>query len=164
MVAFIWNLALLALAVPALAAPAPATVPTGFDTRSPTVHLNKRTIYGGKNAQCPAPNNQYYSKAAVEAAAQRAADHLFAGTTVGTGNYPHKFNNKEAFVYPNCSPPYYEFPIMASGQIFAGKNNKYPDADRVVIGNRAGNSANLCGVMTHNGAPVKNGFLPCALS
>ncbi|CAE6473702.1 hypothetical protein ACGC1H_001108 [Rhizoctonia solani] len=155
MVAFIWNLALLAVAVPALAIPAPTETPD----------LSKRTIIDGRTADCLGV--QFFQQAAVVAAGQAAVNHVRAKTTVGTNKYPHVFRNKpENFVFQaGCNPPYWEFPIMPNGAIFAGRNNNQPGTERVVIGSisSTSNDAHLCGVMTHIGA-TGNGFKECILT
>ncbi|CAE6409294.1 unnamed protein product [Rhizoctonia solani] len=141
MVTFIWNLALLALAAPTLAIPAP------------TETLDKRTITSPKKATC---HGYTYTQSRVQAAAQAAASHLNARTTVGQNAYPHQFRNSpENFVFQaGCNAPYYEFPILQSGSIFTGATG--PGADRVVIGSMSSTKADavLCGAMTHTGAPT----------
>ncbi|CAE6467948.1 unnamed protein product [Rhizoctonia solani] len=154
MVAFIWNLALLALAVPALAIPAP----------SETLDLSKRTITDIKQAGCG--GTKFFSRAQVQAAAQAAVNHQRAGTTVGFNNYPHEFFNSPDNVpfQAGCNAPWFEFPILSNRQIFTGASG--PGPDRVVIGSisNTANDAVLCGVMTHTGAPNPGLFVGCNLS
>ncbi|CAE7229153.1 unnamed protein product [Rhizoctonia solani] len=156
MVAFISSLALFALFVPALAMPAP--------NANATVELSKRAITSPVFTQANCEGVQYYQKSAVEAAAKEAVKHLKSGGAVGQGNrwYPHEFRNyPEQFPYAsNCKSKWYEFPIMASGQVFRGGQ---PMEDRVVIGSWNGaDDAVVCGVMTHRNA-VRNGFKECKL-
>ncbi|CUA74166.1 hypothetical protein RSOLAG22IIIB_10998 [Rhizoctonia solani] len=150
MIAFVWNLALLALAVPALAIPAPTE----------SVDLGKRTISDVMNINC---QGVYFQDTYVEASAQKAANHLKAGTTVGNNRYPHVYRNRpENFQFQaGCNAPYYEFPLMSNGRVYNGGD---PKADRVVIGSWVSGTANakLCGGVTHRGA-TGNGFKQCSL-
>lgn len=83
-----------------------------------------------------------FTKAAVQAAANEALDHLVSSSTVGDNDYPHQYNNYEGFSFNSgCAPPYYEFPLFKSSLYTGGS----PGADRVVIGSRSGSSAKFCG-------------------
>jgi hypothetical protein len=78
----------------------------------------------------------------VQAAANEALDHVVAGTTVGSNDYPHQYNNYEGFTFNSgCTPPYYEFPLFKSS-VYTGGD---PGADRVIIGAVSGSSGKFCG-------------------
>lgn len=62
----------------------------------------------------------YYSAAAVNSASQAACNHFRAGTTAGSSNYPHRYNNYEGFNFGGVSGPYQEFPILSSGSVYTG--------------------------------------------
>ncbi|KAH6695642.1 Ribonuclease/ribotoxin [Plectosphaerella plurivora] len=96
--------------------------------------------------------SQFYSAAAVNAAAVRACNLYRAGTQIGSNNYPHTFNNREGFAFA-AAGPYQEFPIMASGAIYSGGS---PGPDRVVINT----SCRQAGAITHTGASGNN-FVIC---
>lgn len=93
-------------------------------------------------------NTRYYaagfiiSSTNIDAAAERALDHLNAGTQVGSNDYPHLFNNREGFTFnTGCRAPYYEFPVVRGG-VYTGGD---PGCDRVVIGTWDGTNARFCG-------------------
>ncbi|KAI5856998.1 Ribonuclease/ribotoxin [Tricharina praecox] len=112
-------------------------------------------VTGVTGANC---NGYVFTKAAVQAAANEALDHLVSSSTVGDNDYPHQYNNYEGFSFNSgCAPPYYEFPLFKSSLYTGGS----PGADRVVIGSRSGSSAKFCDVITHYGASG-NAFLMCA--
>ncbi|KAA8650250.1 hypothetical protein EYZ11_003847 [Aspergillus tanneri] len=93
-----------------------------------------------------------YSSSAVSSA-QDAGYKLYEdGKTVGSNNYPHKYNNYEGFDFP-VSGTYQEWPILSSGDVYNGGS---PGADRVVF-----NTKNeLAGLITHTGASGNN-FVQC---
>ncbi|KAL7271438.1 hypothetical protein RUND412_005807 [Rhizina undulata] len=98
------------------------------------------------------------SKSAVQSAAQAALDHLNAGTQVGSGNYPHQYNDYEGFKFnAGCNAPYYEFPVLKSSVYTGGA----PGCDRVVIGSWDGKNSAFCDSITHCGAS-DNKFLQCS--
>ncbi|KAI0397036.1 Ribonuclease/ribotoxin [Xylariaceae sp. FL0594] len=99
-------LALAALLIPALAAPAPISV---LEERAATT--------------C---GSHYYSATQVSQAASRACSDYKSGSS--PGGYPHTYNNYEGFSFP-ISGPYLEFPILESGLYTGGS----PGADRVII-------------------------------
>jgi len=74
------------------------------------------------------------------------------GQTVGSGKYPHQYNDYEGFNFPSAGP-YYEFPILNSYKPYTGGS---PGADRVIF---TGSGA-YEGVITHTGASG-NDFLQC---
>ncbi|KAB8209369.1 amino acid permease-domain-containing protein [Aspergillus parasiticus] len=93
-----------------------------------------------------------YSSSAVTTA-QNAGYKLHEdGETVGSNSYPHKYNNYEGFDF-SVSSPYYEWPILSSGQVYSGGS---PGADRVVFNE----NNQLAGVITHTGASGNN-FVEC---
>ncbi|KAH8433774.1 hypothetical protein N8T08_002068 [Aspergillus melleus] len=93
-----------------------------------------------------------YSSSAVNSAKNAGYELYSDGETVGSNNYPHKYNNYEGFDFP-VSGTYQEWPILSSGSIYSGGS---PGADRVVF-----NTQNqLAGVITHTGASGNN-FVEC---
>lgn len=52
-----------------------------------------------------------------------------------------------------------EYPILRDGTRFAA--GKKPKTDRVVVARLAHNNFARCRIMTHEGAPRWNGFVPC---
>ncbi|RKU44021.1 hypothetical protein DL546_004058 [Coniochaeta pulveracea] len=54
---------------------------------------------------------------------------LKSGSTLGSGSYPHQYNDYEGFSFPNAAP-WYEFPILSSYSVYTGGS---PGADRVIL-------------------------------
>ncbi|KAI1085602.1 hypothetical protein F5B20DRAFT_575110 [Whalleya microplaca] len=75
-----------------------------------------------------------------------------SGSTVGSNDYPHEFDNREGFDIPDPAP-WYEFPILSSFDPYTGGS---PGADRVVF-NDAGKFQLA---VTHTGASGNN-FVQC---
>ncbi|KAI0180345.1 fusion protein containing ompA-signal peptide/RNase T1 [Hypoxylon sp. FL1284] len=75
-----------------------------------------------------------------------------SGDTLGSGDYPHQYNNYEGFDFPDPSP-WYEFPILSSFDVYDGGS---PGADRVVFDNNGKFEA----AITHTGASG-NDFVAC---
>lgn len=73
--------------------------------------------------------------------------------TVGSGHYPHVYNNYEDIDFP-VEPTYYEFPILTSHKTYSGGS---PGADRVVFND----NNELAGLLTHSGSSG-NGFSACS--
>ncbi|KAF7562164.1 hypothetical protein G7046_g1977 [Stylonectria norvegica] len=94
-----------------------------------------------------------YTAAAVNAASVAACNYVKADDTAGTSTYPHVYNNLEGFAFGGLSGPYYEFPILSSGSIYAGGS---PGPDRVVITA----ACKQAGTITHTGASG-NDFVAC---
>lgn len=67
-------------------------------------------------------------------------------------DYPHQYNNYEDFNFP-VPGEYFEFPIMADGDVYDGGS---PGADRVVFNE----NDKLAGVITHYGAE-DGSFVAC---
>lgn len=67
--------------------------------------------------------------------------------------YPHQYKDYEGFNFP-VSGPYYEFPIMSSGEVYDGGS---PGADRVIFND----NDQLAGVITHSGSSG-DGFSQCS--
>ncbi|KGO77417.1 Guanine-specific ribonuclease N1/T1 [Penicillium italicum] len=67
-------------------------------------------------------------------------------------DYPHEYHDYEGFEF-SVSGPYYEFPILSSGEIYEGGS---PGADRVIFNG----DDELAGVITHNGASGDD-FVAC---
>ncbi|KAF2657767.1 ribonuclease-domain-containing protein, partial [Lophiostoma macrostomum CBS 122681] len=78
---------------------------------------------------------------------------LKAGTTLGSGSYPHVYNDYEGFSFPT-SKPWYEFPILSSYAPYTGGS---PGADRVIFDSKGAFDS----VLTHTGASSTNGFVQC---
>ena len=76
-----------------------------------------------------------------------------SGDTLGSGSYPHVYNNYEGFDF-SVSSPYYEFPILSSYTVYTGGS---PGADRVIFNTRN----QLAGLITHTGASGNN-FVACS--
>lgn len=71
---------------------------------------------------------------------------------MGSGGYPHVYNDYEGFGFPDAGP-YYEFPVLGSYVVYTGGS---PGPDRVIF-------TKACvyeGVITHTGASG-NDFLQC---
>lgn len=78
----------------------------------------------------------------------------------GGSPYPHSFGNKEKLHFPLCpSGAYLEFPIFPDGHEFSKKDK--PEADRLVYEEKSAGVYKFCGLMTHDGAKEKNGFIEC---
>jgi hypothetical protein len=60
-----------------------------------------------------------YTKQQVDAAVAGGCRLHAEGDQLGSGNYPHRFNNREGLVFA-VSGPYQEFPILASGAVYSG--------------------------------------------
>ncbi|EGP89360.1 unnamed protein product [Zymoseptoria tritici ST99CH_1A5] len=97
--------------------------------------------------------NQYYSASQVSAAVNKGYNYYANGQQVGSGNYPHQYNNREGFSFA-VSGPYQEFPILASGSTYSGGS---PGPDRVVFNTRG----QWGGTITHTGAS-NNNFVGCS--
>jgi len=112
------------------------------------------TVAGITGVDC---DGYTFTPAQVTAAASAALSHLNAGTQVGSGNYPHQYNNREGFTFNSgCKAPYYESPIFRD-HVFTGGD---PGPDRVVVGSWDGTNAAFCDGITHYGASGNN-FLQC---
>ncbi|KAK3956127.1 Ribonuclease/ribotoxin [Pseudoneurospora amorphoporcata] len=93
-----------------------------------------------------------YTSSAVTAALNKGYGYYSSGTTVGSNNYPHQYNNYEGFNFPTAKP-WYEFPILSSGAVYTGGS---PGPDRVIFDSRG----NLDMLITHTGAS-NNAFVAC---
>ncbi|KAL8827954.1 MAG: hypothetical protein Q9170_006802 [Blastenia crenularia] len=93
----------------------------------------------------------YYQSDINEAVAQ-GCNYLKKGQTVGSGSYPHVYNDYEGFNFPSASP-WYEFPILSSYNPYTGGS---PGPDRVIFTKSCAYQA----VITHIGAGG-NDFLQC---
>ena len=60
-----------------------------------------------------------YSSSRVRAAFNQGYNYYSNDQQVGSGNYPHTYNNYEGFDFP-VSGPYQEFPILQSGNVYTG--------------------------------------------
>ncbi|KAG6036496.1 hypothetical protein E4U41_005701 [Claviceps citrina] len=104
----------------------------------------------GGSATC---GSTEYSSEAVAKAADASCQRVKKGTAVGSNSYPHQYKNFEKFSLKGLSGPFYEFPILASGQIYSGGS---PGPDRVIITK----DCTQAGVLTHQGAK-NNAFREC---
>ncbi|GAB7326699.1 hypothetical protein MBLNU13_g10654t1 [Cladosporium sp. NU13] len=93
-----------------------------------------------------------YSASQVSAAVNQGCNYFEGGQQVGSGNYPHKYNNYEGFDF-RVSGPWQEFPIKTSGVYTGGS----PGADRVVFNS----NCQYAGSITHTGASGNN-FVGCS--
>ncbi|KAF2468872.1 ribonuclease-domain-containing protein [Lindgomyces ingoldianus] len=94
-----------------------------------------------------------YTQAKVTAAKNAGYSYVKQGGTAGGSTYPHAYNNYEGFDFP-VSGPYYEFPLLSSGQTYTGGS---PGADRVIFNS----GGSLAGEITHTGASGNN-FVGCS--
>ncbi|OAQ92102.1 ribonuclease domain-containing protein [Purpureocillium lilacinum] len=100
----------------------------------------------------------WYYDSAVDAASSVACSYVRRGR--GTGNYPHQYKNYEHFQFPGTVPPYYEFPLLASGRIYVHGMAAGPD--RVIIAyNHRTRFCQPAGQITHTGANG-NHFVACS--
>ncbi|KAL2037185.1 hypothetical protein N7G274_010048 [Stereocaulon virgatum] len=93
-----------------------------------------------------------YTQSDIDAAVQQGYSDYQSGQTAGSSSYPHQYNDREGFAFPD-SGPYYEFPILGSEQVYTGGS---PGADRVIFTG----DGTYEGVITHQGA-AGNDFLQC---
>ncbi|KAI0097597.1 guanine specific ribonuclease N1 [Nemania sp. FL0031] len=93
-----------------------------------------------------------YTQSAIDDAVQQGYGYYEDGETVGSNDYPHQYNNYEGFDFPDAGP-WYEFPILSSGDAYTGGS---PGADRVVF-NADGSFQDA---ITHTGASG-NDFVGC---
>ena len=119
--------------------------PTSISPASPALALRQA---GG--ATC---GSNDYSSGDVSDAANTACNYVASGSTVGSNKYPHIYHDYEGFDL-SAPGPWYEFPILASGQEYSGGS---PGADRVIIND----NCDLAGVLTHTGASGNN-FKECS--
>ncbi|KAI0883340.1 ribonuclease-domain-containing protein [Annulohypoxylon maeteangense] len=95
-----------------------------------------------------------YWQSDIDAAVKQGYNYQQQGKTVGSGKYPHVYNDYEGFNFPD-SGTYYEFPILSSFKVYTGGS---PGADRVVF---LGSNGNYEGSITHTGASGNN-FVQCS--
>jgi len=93
-----------------------------------------------------------YWQSDIDAAQAQGYKYYEDGTTVGSDEYPHQYNDYEGFSFP-VSGPYYEFPILSSYKVYTGGS---PGADRVIFN---GND-DYAGLITHTGASGDD-FVQC---
>jgi hypothetical protein len=101
------------------------------------------------------------SRSAVEEGMDRLFYNLPFWNTYHTNFWPKRFWNYEniAVIAQYCpNQPWYEYPVLASGELFGGPNNDIglPGPDRVIF-DKCGN---WCATITHRGEPG-NGFHAC---
>ncbi|KAF7305357.1 hypothetical protein HMN09_00787700 [Mycena chlorophos] len=110
---------------------------------------------------CNCSNKSTYDEADIQNACDEALALASEGKTVGEDRYPHVYNDYEKFNFGHAQKPFFEFPIMPNGSVYAGQSS--PGADRVVFGSIAADysSAIFCAVITHTGAKKYDGFVEC---
>ncbi|PHH79288.1 hypothetical protein CDD82_2502 [Ophiocordyceps australis] len=110
----------------------------------PTLQLRAETECG----------STHYSAKYIGQAAQTACQLVQQGEHAGSSTYPHRYNNYEGFEFEGLPGPFYEFPILASGEVYAGGR---PGPDRIVIDE----TCREAGEITHTGAGG-NSFIGCS--
>ncbi|KAI0911461.1 guanine specific ribonuclease N1 [Ustulina deusta] len=93
-----------------------------------------------------------YTQGEIDDAVSQGYGYHEDGQTVGSGDYPHQYNNYEGFDFPDPGP-WYEFPVLSSGSVYTGGS---PGADRVVFDS----DGNFQDAITHTGASG-NDFVGC---
>ncbi|KAI0481499.1 guanine specific ribonuclease N1 [Xylaria cf. heliscus] len=96
--------------------------------------------------------NVCYTQSDLDDAVSQGYGYYEDGETVGSGDYPHQYNNYEGFDFPDPGP-WYEFPILSSEEPYTGGS---PGADRVVFDG----DGNFQDAITHTGASG-NDFVGC---
>lgn len=91
--------------------PVTLALPTSLAETSP-LELEARQCFTTCGSTC-------YTSAKVTAARNSGYNYVKQGGTAGGSTYPHVYNNYEGFDFP-VSGPYYEFPILSSGQTYTG--------------------------------------------
>ncbi|OCT47033.1 Guanyl-specific ribonuclease Ms [Cladophialophora carrionii] len=132
-------------------------LPPGFPSTkspaSPSLWPREFSPFAKRQSCVETCANVCYWQSDIDAAVSRGFELLESGQTLGSGDYPHQYNNFEGFDFP-VSGPWYEFPILSSFQVYSGGS---PGADRVIFN---GNGA-YAAVITHNGASGDD-FVACA--
>lgn len=135
-----------------------------------------QTVTGTSSLSSVTCGSNRYSAQQILDATTEACRLYAANQQLGTNNYPHQFNNREGLVFA-ASGPYQEFPVIAGGAVYAGRESPFPSIpvrhvragakcgtgspgpDRIVV--KPGSSkCEYVGSMTHTGA-TNNAFLPC---
>lgn len=76
-------------------------------------------------------SNRYTAQQILDATTE--ACRLYAANQqLGTNNYPHQFNNREGLIFA-ASGPYQEFPVIAGGAVYTGRESPLP-FQRVMCG------------------------------
>lgn len=69
-------------------------------------------------------SNRYSAQQILDATTE--ACRLYAANQqLGTNNYPHQFNNREGLIFA-ASGPYQEFPVIAGGAVYTGRESPFP--------------------------------------
>lgn len=112
-------LATLAFAATTLAAPTQIEKRQGAVTCGSTVRSQPESIaHSTKSSLFSLP--QSYSASQVSAAVNQGCNYYSSGQTVGSNDYPHRYNNYEGFDF-RASSPWQEFPILRSGVYTGGE-------------------------------------------
>lgn len=93
-----------------------------------------------------------YSSSAISAAVSKGYSLYQDDDTLGSDKYPHQYKDYEGFDFPTDGP-WYEFPILSSGSVYAGGS---PGADRVIFDSQG----TFDSVITHTGASGDD-FVAC---
>ncbi|PHH61415.1 hypothetical protein CDD81_386 [Ophiocordyceps australis] len=112
----------------------------------PTAQLVAR-----RETQC---GKTQYSADYIGQAAQTACQYVRQGDSAGSSSYPHQYKNYEGFEFEGLPGPFFEFPILSSGEVYAGGR---PGPDRIVIDE----DCREAGEITHTGADG-NSFIGCS--
>jgi hypothetical protein len=91
---------------------APLTLASPISVPEGSTGLQERQCFVTCGSTC-------YSSSQVSAARNAGANYVEEGDTAGSSSYPHVYNNYEGFDFL-VSGPYYEFPILASGETYNG--------------------------------------------
>ncbi|EXJ57348.1 hypothetical protein A1O7_07695 [Cladophialophora yegresii CBS 114405] len=132
-------------------------LPPGFSSSkalaSPSLWPRELSPFSKRQSCVETCANVCYWQEDIDEAVSKGFSLLESGQTLGSGDYPHEYNNYEGFDFP-VSGPWYEFPILSNFEVYSGGS---PGADRVIF-NEDGAYA---GVITHNGASGDD-FVACA--
>ncbi|KAL6797776.1 Ribonuclease/ribotoxin [Trichoderma sp. SZMC 28013] len=93
-----------------------------------------------------------YWQSDIDDALSAGYSHYKSGSTIGSDDYPHQYNDYEGFSFPTASP-WYEFPILNTFKVYTGGS---PGADRVIFDSKG----NFDSVITHTGASGDD-FVAC---
>ncbi|TLS27044.1 hypothetical protein PpBr36_04088 [Pyricularia pennisetigena] len=114
------------------------------------------TVISPRQASEVTCGSNRYSSTQIQAAVSEGCRLNAAGSTVGSNNYPHRFNNRENLPF-SIAGPYQEFPILPNNKLYTGGS---PGADRVAFTTPSNGQCAFAGAMTHTGASGNN-FVVC---
>ncbi|KAJ3542590.1 hypothetical protein NM208_g4013 [Fusarium decemcellulare] len=93
-----------------------------------------------------------YWQSDIDAALNKGYSLFQSGDTLGSGDYPHQYNDREGFTFTTPGP-WYEFPILSTFKVYSGGS---PGPDRVIFDS----GGNFDSLITHTGASGDN-FVTC---